>query len=126
MTKYRSAMGVSVDMTALAAVNELTRAIGTANLNARGDTIDDYGNIVSHVGRKVGEQYQNTVTNRSAVPQNRATNLQPVPVPEEFVFTNEELELMNFDIQEEEQQEVVAVEQLPTANTSSSKSKKTS
>jgi hypothetical protein len=66
MSKYRTAMGKTVDMAALAARNEKTRAVGNMKVNARGDMIDAQGRIVKPVTTKVNEQYANTVGNRSS------------------------------------------------------------
>ncbi len=98
MAKYRTAMGKTVDMAALAARNEKVRAVGNMNVNARGDTIDATGKIVVPVTKKVGEGYQKTVTNRAAnIVKKRQESLRPVesaPKPEHKVdLTAEELEL---------------------------------
>lgn len=61
MTVYRTAQGKSLDMAALAAKNEKTRAVGNMNVNARGDTIDSSGNIVIPVTKKVGKAYKNSI-----------------------------------------------------------------
>lgn len=61
MTVYRTAQGKTIDMAALAAKNEKTRAVGNMSVNARGDTIDAAGNIVVPVTKKVGKTYKNTV-----------------------------------------------------------------
>lgn len=66
MAKYRSAMGKIVDMSALAAKNERTRAVGNMRVNARGDTIDAAGRIIKAATSKVNENYSKTVGNRSA------------------------------------------------------------
>ena len=66
MSNYRSAMGKTIDMSALAAKNEDVRAVGNAKLNARGDTIDATGRVVKPVTAKVNEMYANTVGNKSA------------------------------------------------------------
>jgi hypothetical protein len=64
---YRTAMGKNVDMNALRAKNEKTRAVGNVkNLNARGDTIDAFGKIVNPITNKVSDSYSKTVGNRSA------------------------------------------------------------
>ena len=83
---YRSAQGKVVDMSALAAKNERTRAVGNMKVNARGDTIDSTGKIIIPVTQKVGEAYQKTVGNRSA--QTKRPVKQPAPK-----MTNEEFEL---------------------------------
>lgn len=98
MKNYRSAQGKTVDMAALAAKNEKTRAVGNMKVNARGDTIDATGKIILPVTQKVGEKYQKTVGNRSAQPvkprQNRAA---PAAAPskkqEKQELTREEMEL---------------------------------
>lgn len=66
MANYRTAMGKTVDMAALAAKNEKVRAVGNMKVNARGDTIDSNGKIIKPITAKVNEQYANTVGNRSS------------------------------------------------------------
>jgi len=66
MAKYRTAMGKVVDMTQLTAKNEHVRAVGNMSVNARGDSIDSLGRVVTPVTKKVGGAYQKTVSNRSA------------------------------------------------------------
>lgn len=66
MANYRSALGKPVDMSALAAKNEKTRAVGNMKVNARGDTIDSNGKVLVPATQKVAENYSKTVGNRSA------------------------------------------------------------
>jgi hypothetical protein len=66
MPKYRTALGRTIDMSVLAAKNEKVRAVGNMKVNARGDTIDSHGKIITPVTQKVGENYANTVKNKSA------------------------------------------------------------
>ena len=68
MGTYRSALGRNVDMAALAAKNQRTRAVGNMSVNARGDTIDSHGRIITPVTEKVTTSYSKTVGNRSAQP----------------------------------------------------------
>ena len=68
MTKYRTALGKTVDMSVLAAKNEKVRAVGNMKVNARGDTIDSYGKVVVPATKKVGESYSKMVGNKSAQP----------------------------------------------------------
>jgi len=104
---YRTAQGKMLDMSALRAKNEKTRAVGNVkNLNARGDTIDSYGRVVVPVTEKVNNSYGKTVGNRSSHATQRQTpkilpdNLEPIvelptgelPTDE---LTTEELELHN-------------------------------
>ena len=77
MSKYTTAMGKSVDMAALTAKNEKTRAVGNMKVNARGDTIDALGRIVQTATTKVNDSYNRTVGNRSAQPVRN----KPVPAP---------------------------------------------
>jgi hypothetical protein len=66
MKSYKSAMGKNVDMGALLAKNENTRAVGNMKVNARGDTIDSLGRVTRPVTAKVNQSYANTVGNKSA------------------------------------------------------------
>lgn len=66
MAVYRTAMGKSIDMAALAAKNERVRAVSNAKLNARGDVIDSHGKIIQPATSRVNQNYANTVGNRSA------------------------------------------------------------
>ena len=99
MGVYRSAMGKSVDMGAIVARNEKTRAVGNVkNLNARGDTIDAMGRVVKPVTDKVNNAYSKTVGNRSAqVVKKPQQKLQPdAPKPAKIDAAEllpEELEL---------------------------------
>jgi hypothetical protein len=85
MSKYRTAMGKTVDMAALAARNEKTRAVGNMKVNARGDSIDAQGRIIKPVTAKVNEQYANTVGNRSSHvvrrPAQQSRPITPAPTP---------------------------------------------
>jgi len=68
MANYKTAMGKLVDMAALTAKNEKTRAVGNMKVNARGDTIDAQGRVVKSATAKVNDSYNKTVGNRSAQP----------------------------------------------------------
>jgi hypothetical protein len=105
MTNYRSAMGKTVDMSALVAKNENTRAVGNMNVNARGDTIDALGRVIQPVTEKVNKAYSDTVGKRVVQPQRPqsqpARTIAPdaikpkveAPKIEEAELTPEELEL---------------------------------
>lgn len=86
---YRTAQGKMLDITALAARNENVRAVGNAKLNARGDTIDSAGRVITPVTQKVGEAYQKTVSNKGAQVKKVS---KPIPNPQ---LTQEEIELEN-------------------------------
>jgi hypothetical protein len=79
MGVYRTALGKQIDMSALAAKNEKTRAVGNMKINARGDTIDGHGRVIEPVTSKVAKQYEKTVGNKSALPTNKKP---PVKKPE--------------------------------------------
>ena len=68
MAKYRTALGKTIDMSVLATKNEKVRAVGNMSVNARGDTIDAQGRVVTPVTEKVNQNYAKTVGNRSANP----------------------------------------------------------
>ena len=98
MAIVRSAMGKSVDMSALVSKNEKTRAVGNVkNINARGDTIDAFGKVIKPVTEKVSNAYSKTVGNRSAQPNRPKPRLQPdAPKPMQIDTAEllpEELEL---------------------------------
>lgn len=92
MKSYRSAMGKPVDMAALVAKNENTRAVGNMKVNARGDKIDSNGRVIQPVTERVTQNYSNTVGNKSA---NAVRGQQPVNKPkivEELTQAERELE----------------------------------
>ena len=80
MANYRTALGKTVDMAALQTRNERVRAVGNMSVNARGDSIDAFGNVVKPVTQKVNEKYSKTVGNRSAQPR-RPTHQPTAPAP---------------------------------------------
>lgn len=82
MSKYRTAMGKVVDMSALTARNEKTRAVGNMKVNARGDTIDSQGRVIRTATAKVNDSYNQTVGNRSAQPvRNKPKSSVSTPEP---------------------------------------------
>ena len=91
MKNYRSAMGKTIDMAALASRNENTRAVGNMRVNARGDTIDANGRIIKPVTDKVNEAYSKTVGNKSAQVTKRPVTPKP-QVKEELTPAEIELE----------------------------------
>jgi hypothetical protein len=102
MKNYRSAMGKNVDMGALLAKNENTRAVGNMKVNARGDTIDSQGRIIKPITEKVNKSYANTVGNKSANtvrgrPQPTQTTPAPEPIKSEI---KEELTPIELELEE--------------------------
>lgn len=62
MTKsiYRTAQGKTIDMGALRLKNEKVRAVGNMKVNARGDVIDDKGEVIQSKPNQVNRQYNRT------------------------------------------------------------------
>lgn len=117
MATYRSAMGKTVDMSAMASKNEKVRAVGNVkNLNARGDTIDSFGRVIQSATDKVSNAYGKTVGNRSSYASKPQQKIQPdVPKPTKIEVVEEllpeELELEesvdDVEIEKIKQEEVV-------------------
>lgn len=93
MAIRRSAMGKSVDMSALQARNERVRAVGNMDVNARGDTIDSSGKIIKPVTAKVNQHYSNTVGNKPAPAKTREVTKQvPKIQPAELTESEKAME----------------------------------
>ena len=92
MSNYKTAMGKTIDMAALTAKNEKTRAVGNMKVNARGDTIDALGRIVQTATTKVNDAYNRTVGNRSAQPVRNKSLSTPIAPP---VTTEVDLSQLN-------------------------------
>ena len=58
---YRSANGKTVDMGALRLKNEKTRAVGNMKVNARGDEINERGQVIRKKTEQVSNQYQRQI-----------------------------------------------------------------
>jgi hypothetical protein len=116
MSIYRTAMGKTVDMAALATKNERARAVGNVkNLNARGDTIDVNGKIIVPVTEKTTNMYANTVGNRSAHATRNPARLKPEQpvITEPLTEVEKELEAAfeeDLEIEEIKAQEFKALE----------------
>lgn len=63
MSKYRTAMGRTVDMGAMSTRNEKTRAVGNMKSNARGDLLDAQNRIIQDASSRTAEAYNKTVVN---------------------------------------------------------------
>ena len=66
MTKdvYRSANGKPVDMGALRLKNEKTRAVGNMKVNARGDEINEKGQVIRKKTEQANTQYSRQTANQ--------------------------------------------------------------
>lgn len=63
MSKYRTAMGRTVDMGAMSTKNEKVRAVGNMKSNARGDLLDAQNKIIKDASSRTAEAYNKTVVN---------------------------------------------------------------
>ena len=66
---YRSANGKPVDMGALRLRNEKTRAVGNMKVNARGDEINEQGQVIRKKTEQVSNQYQRQI--KTTLPSSR-------------------------------------------------------
>lgn len=110
MAKHRTALGKTLDMSALASKNEKVRAVGNMKVNARGDTIDSFGRIIVPATQKVSDKYAKTVGNKSA----QTVQKQPAQPPKPAKPTvQEELTLNELEIDEsfEEDLEIEQIKQ---------------
>lgn len=57
----RSALGIEINMSALASRNETVRAVGNMRVNARGDLVDSNNNIITNANKRVETSYNQTV-----------------------------------------------------------------
>lgn len=64
MSKFNTAMGRQLDMSALAAKNEKVRAVGNMNVNARGDVLDSHNQVISDNNQRINRVYQKTVKSK--------------------------------------------------------------
>jgi len=63
MTLRRTANGKLIDINALAAKHERTRAVGNMNVNARGDIVDSHNKIINDSSKRVSSMYKKTMQN---------------------------------------------------------------
>lgn len=59
---YKSANGKMVDMGALRLKNEQVRAVGNMNVNARGDEINEMGEVIRKRTEQAQTQYRKQTT----------------------------------------------------------------
>jgi hypothetical protein len=100
MTKnvYRTAQGKMVDMGALTLQNEMVRAVGNMNVNARGDRVDGTNQVIDQRNRQVQRQHQrnsnvnNTPAQTSTVSAKKSQQEQTLDPQDELPV---EIELVN-------------------------------
>ena len=63
MKSVKTARGRTIDMAAMVAQKETTRAVSNLNMNARGDIIDSRGNVEIPKEKVSKEYYKNNVPN---------------------------------------------------------------
>lgn len=61
---YKTAKGKPLDMGALRLQHENTRAVGNMNVNARGDLIDDAGQVISSKVQQTNQQYKKQIQSK--------------------------------------------------------------
>lgn len=61
---YKTASGQLVDIDKLRMTNETTQAVGNMNVNARGDEVDNQGNIVKSRNEIMREYYKDKNQNK--------------------------------------------------------------
>lgn len=54
---YKTAQGKTIDMDRLRLLHEREVAVGNMNVNARGDVVDQYGNIVKKKNDIIKDKY---------------------------------------------------------------------
>jgi len=128
MSTFRTAMGKTVDMAALVARNEKTRAVGNMKVNARGDSIDAHGRIIKPVTEKVSDNYAKTVGNRSANIVKRPSKLQPdilkpdTPIAPDAYLS--ELNQMERELEESFAEEDIEIEKIKAEELKTKETKK--
>jgi hypothetical protein len=74
MPAYRTAQGKNVDMSQLVARNEKVRAVGNMNVNARGDIIDSHNRVIKDNNKRVRNNYQKGIGEKSVAPKPQVPN----------------------------------------------------
>jgi|APCry1669191860_1035381.scaffolds.fasta_scaffold46720_2 hypothetical protein len=112
---YRSAQGKKVDMARLMAQNEKVQAVGIGHdgkktsglkVNARGDLIDNKGNVVKSINQKRSETYGKTVGNKSAQGKTMHRPAAATPAPKQSLEEIEAINSMNDMLDEDDAAEV--------------------
>ena len=84
MVQRKTAAGKMLDMNALIAKNERTRAVGNMNVNARGDIIDSHNRVITDSSKRINTLYNKTM-------QRAKANLQlATPLPKDTTEIKDE------------------------------------
>lgn len=62
---YRTAQGKTVDLGAMLLQNETVRAAGNMNVNARGDRIDQHGNVIATRSEQINRNIDRTTSSHT-------------------------------------------------------------
>jgi hypothetical protein len=92
MTIYRSALGKTIDMSAVATKNEKIRAVGNMNVNARGDLINNQNEIVTDRSNRIDGQYIKATQGTNSFNQSTNEHIEKTPVPVELTEEEKQLE----------------------------------
>jgi hypothetical protein len=112
MRNTKTARGSMIDMAALAARHETTRAVGNIPMNARGDRLNQDG-TVKVSAEDIAVAHQNTVTPPQQQPLSETKPITPPPTkPEPIVEPAEFAEPEIADLEDEFTQEPEAISKI--------------
>jgi len=97
---YRTAQGKIVDMGSITLQNEMVRAVGNMNVNARGDRLDGANKVIDSRNRQVQRQVQRQ-SNMSDAPIHTSTvtaKQSRVEQPEEEILFDQPVVVNHVDI----------------------------
>lgn len=94
MALRKTANGKTLDMNALIAKHERTRAVGNMNVNARGDIIDSHNRIITDSSKRVNSMYNKTMQ-RGKPGLNLATPAPKEVETQEQIKENKKSDLMD-------------------------------
>ena len=87
MVQRRTNQGQTIDLEGIALANEKTIAVGNMRVNARGDSIDDKGNIVKTKTEKAQAYYSSnpkavvkTVSIKDAIDSTQVKTMETAPI----------------------------------------------
>lgn len=109
MSRHKTALGKTIDMTALIAKNEKVRAVGNMGINARGDKIDSNGRVIVSNNQRVNNTYSKTVGNKSAQVKVRQNSQRQLP-QQSLELPGEKLETSYEEVKPEIKEELTEYE----------------
>jgi len=111
MRNTKTARGSMIDMAALAARHETTRAVGNVPMNARGDRLNQDG-TVKVSAEDIAVAHQNTVSPPQQQPLSEPKPITPPTTPEPIVEPAEFAEPEIADLEDEFTQEPEAISKI--------------